>query len=183
MISSWVVANILLTFTSGQPILQRSWEKYAPKDGMFTILFPGTPKVTEQTTKSQIGEVKVYTATYATSDGNIYMISYSDLPPGATKADNLGSLFEGVREGAKGKDGTVLEDEAVTFEFGSEKYPGHKLELKKKMNEREQLAKLWVIVSDNRLYQIWVIGKGVDKNSFAKSKDATKFLNSFELTK
>jgi hypothetical protein len=164
-----------MALAGGQPIQQFAGEDYTPKEGNFLIRFPGKPKVTTQTTKSPIGDVKVFTATYATSDGNVYMVSYSDLPAGATKPENLSTLFEGVREGAKGKDGEVLVSER--FEFGPDKLPGYELELKKEKGN--QRVKFKVIVRDNRLFQLAVVGS----KDFAQGNEAAAFLKSFTLSK
>jgi hypothetical protein len=162
-----------IAIMGGQQTSLHLADEYSPKNGNFSIKFPGKPKETTQTTKIQNGDVKVSIATFVTSDGNVYMVSYSDLPANATKPDNLKTLFDGVREGAKGKDGKIRDDEA--FEFGTNKLPAHKLDVLK----GEQIVKLWVIVRENRLYQIAVVG--TDK--FADSKEATAFLESFRLTK
>jgi hypothetical protein len=173
VISIWLVATTIVALAGEQPIQQPSGEDYTPKGGNFVVRFPGKPKETSQTTKSPIGEVKVYTATYATSDGNVYMVSYSDLPPGATKSENLGTLFDGVREGAKGKDGEILVGDR--FEFGPDKLPGYDLELKK----GNQRVKFKVIVRENRLYQLAVVGS----KDFAQGENAAAFLKSFAFPK
>jgi hypothetical protein len=175
VICIWLVAATIVAFSEGQPIQQPSIEKYISKEGNFAILFPGKPKETTQTTKSPIGDVKVYTATYATKDGNVYMVSYSDLPEEATKPENLVTLFEGVREGAKGKDGEILD--SGRFEFGPDKLPGYDLDVKK--DKGDQRVKFRVIVREKRLYQLAVVGS----KDFAQGKDAAAFLKSFEISK
>lgn len=172
MTSFWLAATTIVALAGGQPVHKPSGEEYAPKDGNFVVRFPGKPKETTQITKSAIGEVKVFTATYATSDGNVYMVSYSDLPTGATKAENLDTLFEGVREGAKGKDGEVLVGDR--FEFKPAGLPAYNLELKK----GNQAVRIQIIVSGDRLYQLAVVGS----KNFVKEK-AAEFLKSFELSK
>jgi hypothetical protein len=175
VIAIWLVATTLAALTNEQLILQSSVEEYTSKGGNFVVRFPGKPKETTQTTKSPLGEVKVFTSTYVTGDGNVYMVSYSDLPPGATKPENLGTLFEGVREGAKGKDGEILVGDR--FEFGPDKLPGYELELKReKSNQR---LKFKVIVRENRLYQLAVVGS----RDFAQGKEAAEFLDSFKFPK
>ena len=180
MTSIGLVLAIAITILGGQPASLHLADKYSPKNGNFSIEFPGKPKETTQTTKVQNGDVKVSIATYVTADGNVYMVSYSDLPANATKPENLDTLFEGVREGAKGKDkdkeGTIESDES--FEF-ADKYPGHKLEFRKDLASGKQYVTLWVIVRENRLFQIAVVGT----QDFRKSKEATAFLDSFRLTK
>lgn len=146
---------------------------YAPSGGNFRIHFPGDPKESKQSPKSDLGPVEVHTATYATSDGNVYMVSYSDLPEAATKPENLDTLFKGVIDGAKGG-----RDVKVTMEaeqFGKRKLPARQLEF----DRNKQHVVLWVVVSGNRLYQLAVVGTP----KFCKSSDAADFLKSFEITK
>lgn len=178
MISFWLVATAVVGLVAETPIQEAlSGEEFAPKGGNFAVRFPGKPKQSTQKTKSPLGEVTVNTATYATKDGDVYMVSYSDLPSGATKAENLDTLFEGVRDGAKGKDSKIVVRVGERFEFGSDKLQGYKLEL---FNEKsDQYVKLRVIVRENRLFQIAVVGS----KDFAQGKDAAEFLKSFDITK
>ena len=46
-------------------------EVLRPNGGQFSVRFPGKPKENTQTTKTPIGDLEVYTATYATSDGRV----------------------------------------------------------------------------------------------------------------
>jgi hypothetical protein len=169
--SIWLAA-IVFASSAGQPVRQSSKEEYSPKGGDFTIVFPAKPKESNQIAKSPIGDVKVYTATYATSDGDIFMVSYSDLGEEATKPNNLKSLFDGVRAGAKGQDGEVLDDDPIKFD--STELHGRSLELEK----GKQRVKLRAIVRGQRLYQIVVVGS----LNFTRSKEAVKFLDSFKTT-
>src|SRR5262249_37297534 len=80
-------------------------EANATKDGKFSLRFPSKPKETTQTTKTDLGELSVFTATYATSDSNAYMVSYTDFPPEAAKPENRTTLFDGMRDELKGEGG------------------------------------------------------------------------------
>jgi hypothetical protein len=155
------------------PASAQRGEAYAPKDGRFTVRFPGKPKESTQTAKSPIGELKVATATYATNDGNVFMASYTDFPDGAAKPENGGMLFDGVRTGLKGKDGKVLDEKEITI--GVDKVPGRDIDIEKD----KKRMKFRITLHNGRLYQVAVIGTP----SFVKSKDATAFIESFELTK
>jgi hypothetical protein len=152
---------------------QSRGEAYAPADGRFSVRFPGKPKESTQTAKSAIGELKVVTATYAFSDGSAFMVSYTDFPDGAAKSENSGTLFDGVREGLKGKDGKLLDEQEV--KVGADKHPGRDIEIEKD----KKRMKFRVALRDGRLYQVAVIGTA----SFVKGKDAKSFIESFELTK
>jgi hypothetical protein len=148
-------------------------EKYEPAGGRFSVRFPGLPKEGTQTTKSAIGELRIQTATYATSDGNAYMVSYTDFPEGAAKPDVASKLFDGVRDGLKGKDGKLIDESDA--KVGTDKHPGRDIEIEKD----KKRMKFRVALRDGRLYQVAVIGTA----SFVKSKDARAFLESFELAR
>ena len=148
-------------------------EPFAPRDGQLTVQFPGKPKENSSTTKSAIGTLKVFTATYATETGSVFLVSYTDFPGGTAKPENRGALLDGVRDGLKGKDGTVLKDEEV--EFGSEKLAGRELELAK----GDHRVRITAVLRNDRLFQVGVVGT----KEFVASKAATEFLKSFEITK
>jgi hypothetical protein len=150
-------------------------EDYAPTDGRFSVRFPGKPKEKTDTAKSAIGDLKVFTATYALSDGSAYMASYTDFPEAAAKPENRNTMYDGVREGLKGKDGKVLAESAV--EIGPDKLPGRDIEIENK-KEKKRL-KFRIVLVDNRLYQVAAIGS----TNFATGKDADAFLKSFTITK
>jgi hypothetical protein len=171
MIRPWLAAPILLVTALANG--QQPDDKYAPKDGRYAVRFPGKPKELIQNTKSPIGELKIVTATYALADGSVYMVSYTDFPEGATKPDNRKMLFDGVRDGLKGKDAKVLSEKDV--EVGADKLPARDIEIEK----GKQRMKFRVILRDSRLYQVAAIGAV----AFVTGKDAAAFFESFELTK
>jgi hypothetical protein len=144
---------------------------YSSTEGKFNVRFPGTPKVTTKTTDTGLGELSVSIATFANADGNLYMVSYTDLPT-APEPQHHAKLFTGVRDGIKGN-GKQVEDKEMAF--GPNKLPGREFVVDK----GKQQIKLRVILHENRLYQIAVIGTA----NFIGGKDAHQFLESFELTK
>lgn len=148
-------------------------EEYAPKDGGFKIHFPGKPKESSQKAKSPIGDLKVSTATYATADGNVFMVSYTDFPEGAAKADSSAAFFDGVRRGLAGKDGKLLGEKDIQVE--PDQVPGRDIEIEKD----KKRMKFRIVLRDGRLYQVATIGTA----SFVISKNATAFIDSFTLTK
>lgn len=175
---SFVAAGLLSALASETPIGQPALEDYAPEGGGFSVRFPGKPKESTQPAKSDLGEVTVHTATFASSDGNVYMVSYSELPLTAVKPDNLKSLFEGVREGVQRQFDTVKEDKEFSFSVAGMKAPAHELWLAN--DKSKQQARLRVILVGTRLYQVGVIGSA----SFVdKDKSASAFLNSFKVVK
>jgi hypothetical protein len=166
-------AVLALALAPAALIAQQPRERYTSENGRFTVRYPGKPKLNTKTTTTAVGEVEVATLTYATSEGNIFLVSYNDFPAEATKAERLGTLFDGVRDSLKGKDGKVMSDESV--KVGKGKWPGRDVEIEKgKLRMRFRL-----VVRDDRLYQVAVFGT----KSFVTGKDATAFLDSFEPTK
>jgi hypothetical protein len=168
---SWLAPVIVVLV--GVPAVAQRGEKYEPADGRFSVRFAGKPKESTQTAKSQIGDLKVHTATYAVSDGSTYMVSYTDFPEGAAKPDASSKLYDGVRDGLKGKDGKLIGETEITV--GSDKHPGREIEIEK---DRKRM-KFRVVLRDGRLYQVAVIGTA----SFVNGKDARAFFGSFELVK
>jgi len=168
---SWLVVGSILAVLAIPALAQPPGEAFAPKDGRFSVKFPGKPKDTTQTAKTALGELKVFTATYATADGNVYMVSYNDFPEGAAKPDARDTLYDGVRDGLK-RDGWKFNSEKA-IELGPDKLPGREIDLEKD----KKRSRLRVVLRDGRLYQAAVIGT----SAFAAGKDATAFLDSFEL--
>ena len=52
------------------PASASAQEVYAPRDGRFAITFPGKPKENSQTARTDLGSLKIHTATFATADGS-----------------------------------------------------------------------------------------------------------------
>lgn len=167
-------AALVLSFTCASAAQQPAAEAYTSADGHYKVRFPGAPKVTPQTAKSALGDLKVTVAVYATAEANVFMVSYTDFPVAATKAENRKTLFDGVRDALKGKGEVVAEKDA---EFGPDKLPTRELVVDR--DKGKQRIKLRAVLRDNRLYQVAVIGTA----DFVSGKDATTFLESLELTK
>jgi hypothetical protein len=146
-------------------------DPYSSPEGKFKVRFPGTPKVATKTTKTDLGELAVTVATFATSDGHVYMVSYTDFPA-APKPENRAMLFAGVRDGIKSDGKQVGADKVL--EFGPDKLPEREFVVDK----GKQRIRVRAVLRDARMYQIAAIGS-VD---FAGGKDASLFLESFELT-
>lgn len=165
-----VIASLMLA--APVPATNRD-SPYSPQDGNCRVQFPGRPKESLQTTKTPLGELKVFTATYATSDGNAYLLSWTEFPPEAATAETRTSLYDGVREGLKGMDGEVLAEE--NKEIGKQKYPGRELLIQK--DKGKVRLRFRVLMHDGRLYQVAVIGSA----KFVDGKTAKEFLDSFEI--
>lgn len=164
---------ILLAAVPGQS--QRVRDRYTSKEGQFAIRFPGMPRESNKTARSGIGDLAVVSATYANSDGNTFLVSFTDFPDGSTRPENHATLFDGIRDGLKGKDGKLQAEKAI--ELGTEKYPGRDYEFE--LDNGKKRMKCRAVLREHRLYQIAVIGSA----GFVTGKDAAAFFDSFELTK
>jgi hypothetical protein len=171
MRSGLVVLVVLVLWT---PLAaQRRGDKYEPGAGRYSVRFPGPPEEKNQLAKSQLGDLTVHTATYALSEGNAYMVSYTDFPEGAARPEDTGKIFDAIRDSLLGKDGKRIDETEV--KIGADKHPGRDIEIEK---DRKRM-KFRVVLREGRLYQAAVIGTA----SFVKGRDAKAFLDSFELTK
>ncbi len=171
-----IIATVM--FPGAQAVSRDDSDEDHFKSGAYTIKFPGNPSRSFAEAESSLGKVKVFTSAYATPKGNVYLVSFCDLPAAAAKPDNLKALFEGIREGIAGKEKekgeSAVKDKEAESEFGlKKKCPYHEFTFKKE----DQFVKLWAVVRDERLYQVAVYG------SLEFVKDADAYFNSFKLTK
>lgn len=148
--------------------------EYAPEDGKYSVKFQGAPKLKSETAKTAVGDLTVHVATYANGDGSTFMVSYTDFPEAATKPANHGTLFDGLRDGVKGRDGKLVGDPKA-IEHGPDKLPGREFVVEK----GKLRIRMRVVVRGERVYQVAVIGS----ESFTTGKEGTAFLDSFQLTK
>jgi hypothetical protein len=121
--------------------------------------------------KTEIGDLKVTTALFATAEGNANWVSYTDYPPDAIKPAVSGSLIDAARDALKGPDGKVVSEKEITF--GEKKLPGREVVL----DRGKQQIRCRFLVREPRLYQLGVMGPG----EFVTGKQATAFLDSFEV--
>lgn len=149
-------------------------DEFKPKDGRFEVHFPGKPKEATQTARTPIGDLKVYTATYATAGGNVYLVSYTDFPAAAVSA-GPDKLVDGARVGHVGKDGKLVAEKTIEVGKGSAKAAGRELVIDKGKTQ----TRVRLVLKDHRLYQVVVVGTG----KFVTGEDATEFLNSFDFTR
>ena len=148
-------------------------ESYAPKDGGYTVKFPGRPREGTQRVKSPRGVIEVRMADYANNKGDAWVAAYYDHPDGAGPADEAKRVIDAVVNEMRG-DGKVTKNEEI--EFGDKRLPALAFTIEK---PKQQFVRGVVVMSGARVYQVFVLGS----KSFVESKDAKAFLDSFTLTK
>jgi hypothetical protein len=148
-------------------------ETYAPKDAGYSVKFPGKPKERTLKTKSAGSDIELKLADYATQKGDLYGVSYYDLPGGKVADSAVNELLGKIVNGLKGE-GKVTDSKDI--EFGDQKVPGRSFTVEV---SKQQFSRGLVVVRDDRVYQVFVQGS----KSFAEGKEAKAFLDSFALTK
>ena len=120
--------------------------------------------------KTDIGDLKVVTASFANADGSTWWVTYTDYPATAIAADVRGSLLGSTRDGLKGANGKLVSEKEITA-------PPAKLAGREVVLDRgKEQVRCRLLVSDRRLFQVAVMGNG----EFVGGKAATAFLDSFE---
>jgi hypothetical protein len=142
---------------------------FESKEGKYTVNFPGKPT----TNTSKAGGIDL-NITIVEKGGGGYAVIHSDLPAEGVKAAKAKDLLDG------GEKGLVTNFKAkVTsskdFEFGKQKLPAREL-----VAEKDPLnLRIQIILSGNRLYQVFVVGS----KDMVASKETDAFFKSFEITK
>lgn len=163
-----------LAITSAQDISKVKFEKSTSSKGGYSVNFPGKPISQQKTANSPIGELTINLDIVPFGQGAAFIVSFNDYPD-AVKQQDPNKMLEGVRDGNKGEDGTIVEDSAI--KFGPDKLPGRKIVIKKNGG---LMMKNLMVFKGTRLYQAMVVGE----ESLIKSPELEeKFYKSFTITK
>ena len=162
-----IAAAVVAVFAAGAT--GRDDTKYESKEGKYAIAFPGKPTI--QTGKA--GDIALSTAIVEKAT-LAYTVTHADLPADLVKLskpkDILASAEAGLVKSFKAK---LISSKEV--EFAAQKYPAREV-----VAEKEGTTiRLLIVLVDNRLYQVYVVGP---KDTTA-SKDADAFFASFEIMK
>jgi hypothetical protein len=173
---TWTMAWIALSVTAlhAQDMAAAKFEKSTSTQGGYSVLFPGKPESQKKLVPSPVGELTVNFDIVPVAKNAAFIVSYNDYPD-AIKQEDPTKLLEGVRDGNKGQDGSIIADEVITF--GPDKLPGRKVVIKK---EGGLIMKNLMVLSGTRLYQAMVVGEASIVNSPVVE---SKFYKSFTITK
>ncbi len=166
-------AGLLVLLATAAAQAQPEGVDVSPKGGRFKVRFPGKPEEKSQKAKTPLGELTVYTATFATADGNVYLVSHVDYPAAAGTPAEHETLLNGARDGLKGKNGKVVADGPVTNL--PDKAAGREVVI----DQGKVQLRYRILIRDGRLFQVGAVGTG----GFVTGKAATAFLDSFDLVK
>ena len=166
---------VLLFFMAGVNSVsgadEPQWKEFAPKEGRFKVLMPGTPKQDMAEAESDFGKGVLHMNTVQAVK-TMYGANYCDFPSEIKKVP-LKQVFDSSRDGAvanlKGK-------LASEMDIKLDKYLGREIQID--VQGGKQLFRARVYLVDQRLYQVVVFGT----KEAATSKAADKFLDSFQVT-
>lgn len=146
-------------------------ENYVSEDGKFSVAFPGTPEVTNESVPTAAGNIELYNFLYEQSATMAYMVSYSDFPSDLVAQSNVTDLLAGSKEGQLGTLSGAVTDEEKEVKVGEN--PG--------IWFKAHDASLYVVAKNfmvgNRLYQVVMMRDG----SYPSDEDQAAFFDSFEL--
>jgi hypothetical protein len=148
-------------------------KEFTSKEGRFSILFPDSPK--EERVPDKQGRLLQIQFAVGNKDG-AYIVSYQDNPTLAKAAKEevakaLLSAQEAARSAVNGK---VVQAKEITL---GKDYTGREYEFEMPVATGGVFRSRAYMVKD-RLYQLIAVGT----KDFAKSKEASRFFDSFKLT-
>ncbi|MCE9530693.1 MAG: hypothetical protein K8T89_06140 [Planctomycetes bacterium] len=149
-------------------------EKFASKEGKYTVSFPKAPLERSREVDSPTGKLKIFVAQVTLRPDFAIFVLYNDMPDSEVKRSTTKELLDKNREGIKGPTGKILEEKDL--ELGDDKIPGRFMLIESETG----VAQVRAFVKGNRLYMLMV---GTQKKEDAISAEAKKFLDSFEITK
>jgi hypothetical protein len=146
---------------------------FKSEKGGYQVKLPGTPK--EDTKKVGDEKIPVTTARVEASSGAVYAASFAVYPKSYQNVPAK-TILDGVRDGLKGTDGKLDEEEKeLVLESGGEKYPGREVVVKAGRN----YVRARVYLVGTTLYQVMVTGS----KEAVMSTTAVDVLYSLRLTK
>lgn len=148
-------------------------EKYTSKEGKFTVRFPKGAKVVKTDTVKTADGSELHRIAAADGKEKVYMVMYGDLPDSVKNVPAKTLLDTAEKGGVERIKGKLVSSKDI--ELGKNKLPGREFVVEKDGNKLRNRT----FLVDARLYTVIVGGT----KDFATTKEATAFLDSFEITK
>jgi hypothetical protein len=147
------------------------WKEFATKEGRFKVQMPGTPEHKKLDAESDFGKGVLHMNTVQAGK-TMYGANYIDYPATIKKVP-VKQLFDSSRDGAAANlDGKVVKEKDI--KLGD--HPGREIHIE--VGGGKQLFRVRVYLVEQRMYQVVILGTTMA----ATSKEADKFLDSFQLT-
>ena len=154
------------------PVNGQEFKLYASTDGRYKVLFPGAVKTEVAQVPAGKAQLPLTIDTVELLGGTAFMVTFID-PPEDVAKQPAATRLDKVRDGNKGDTGKVLEEKDLTI--GTEKYAARDVLIEK----GDGCIRNRIVIAGNRLYQVMITGK----KDVVTSPSATRFLDSFEVTK
>jgi hypothetical protein len=167
-----IIPFLVLSLTPLVAQPDESWKSFAPKDGAFTVLFPGTPTEVIKPVKTATGTSDVFLFEVGVPPGSSkYLVGYSEFPAAAIKAGTEDKRLDNARDGAVASSKGKLKREKALL-LGP--FPGREVFIEVE-GKASVLIRMYAV--KNRLYEAVAVGSA----EFVTSKNTEKFLDSFKL--
>src|SRR5262249_42434681 len=133
---------------------EEDWKTYTSKEGKFSILWPGEPKVT-QSKHPTTGTVKTrYEARSPGSSIQLLSVDVADLPVEAVKKNGFDGTIKALKDGCTNTlKATVVSEEKITL--GKGKHPGQDLVLH--LPDKSTYVRLRACLVGERLYAVTLV--------------------------
>jgi hypothetical protein len=134
-----------------------AWKTYTSKEGKFSVLWPGEPKIT-QTKHPQTQTVKTnYKAQSPWGGIQLLMVDVADLPAAEVKKNGLEGTVKAVKDALTGSGlgATLVSEEKCVI--GKAKHAGKDLVLH--LPDETTFVRLRACLVGERLYTVTIVGK------------------------
>ena len=161
----------LLLTAAGEPA--KDWKPYHSKEGGFEVSFPGKPLESRQLVKTGLGTLQVTMLLLEHKKEAAFVVSFTDFSEEAFKGGDDEKRLNFARDGAVASaKGKLKSEKKITLA----KFPGRELVIE---SDTRGTVRTRIYAVEKRLYQTMAVGS----KAFVQSKDAERFLNSFQLDK
>jgi hypothetical protein len=130
------------------------WKPYTSKDGKFSILWPGEPKVTKSTHPQTKTHKTNYKAPMPGAGIELLLVDVADLPADEVKKNGLDGTVKAVKDAiTSGLKATLVSEEKCVV--GKAKHPGKDLVLL--LADKSTRVRLRACLVGERLYTVTVV--------------------------
>jgi hypothetical protein len=148
---------------------QTSWREFTPRDGIFTVMLPGSPVEAKQTIAAGEGKAEVRRFLYDLKEG-AYVVIVTDFPKVEGSIERrLSNARDGAIAAAQGK---LLHERRIKLG----QLPGRELWID---GGKAGLMHTRIYAAPQRLVQTLAIGP----KTFVETKDTARFLDSLKVNK
>jgi len=159
------------------------WTTFASKTRGFSILFPGTPKESQDYLPIESTKIKTYGVTFQKAESAFFILQIGDVPPDLIQRGLLNQLFENAYKlllEYKTEDGRTEIGEVSRTEIRLGDHPGYEYSSgcgPYKKNVEKCMTKLRVYKVGQRVYVVGLSGPAAQ----LPREDVERFFSSFRV--